>query len=158
MAEPFYARRSARVLLLDGVDRLLLMKHGSEWYTPGGGLDDGEDPREAAVREMREEIGLDVGTGDLGPLVAVTSGHASLGWVEGLMRDEFFLHRVAFHEVDTRGLDAYEVATYAGHHWWSVDELAATGETVHPLGLAPLVADLVAGRIPPEPVRLPWHH
>ncbi|HEY8453457.1 MAG: hypothetical protein FWJ70_10000 [Micromonosporaceae bacterium] len=108
------------------------------------------------MRELREEIGLTVNVDDLGPLVAVTSGYASLRWVEGVLRDDYFLHRVDAHTVDTSGLAPHE--RYSAHRWWTADELAATTETVYPLGLAPLVADLAAGRVPRQPVRLPWHH
>ncbi len=52
------------VMLTDG-DRLLLVKRSREpgkghWALPGGFLDSGEDPREAAVREALEETRLDV--------------------------------------------------------------------------------------------------
>jgi hypothetical protein len=60
--------------------------------------------------------------------------------------------------VDTRGLERYERSYLLGHRWWTVPELAATTETVHPSGLAALLRELIDGRIPPEPVRLPWHH
>ncbi len=57
-------REGARVLLLDDFGRLLVIKgHDpheptrSWWFTPGGGLDPGEEPRAAAARELLEETG-----------------------------------------------------------------------------------------------------
>jgi len=62
-------RFGARVLLLDAEERLLLVRghdpHQPErsfWFTPGGGIEGDESPRQAAVRELAEETGyvLDV--------------------------------------------------------------------------------------------------
>ena len=55
MAE--FVRRSARVLLLDASDRLLLVQSGHAWFAPGGGVEEGERLAVAAARELREEIG-----------------------------------------------------------------------------------------------------
>lgn len=162
---PTYARRSGRVLLLDGAGRVLLLRcylnegrGATGWFTPGGGVGEGEEPRMAAVRELREEVGLALAPGDLGPQVAQTSGYAELGWANGWFRDDYFLHRVGTHRVDLSGLEPHERAVVVEARWWSAAELADTTEVVFPLELAPLVADLAAGRIPPEPVHLPWHH
>jgi ADP-ribose pyrophosphatase YjhB (NUDIX family) len=51
-------------------DRILLSRldpriaRGEVWTLPGGGLDHGEDPHEAVVREIREETGLDAQVSD----------------------------------------------------------------------------------------------
>jgi 8-oxo-dGTP pyrophosphatase MutT (NUDIX family) len=162
-----YRRRSARVLLLDETGRILLLRlyrdHrrprlGHYWLTPGGGVDDGEDLPAAAARELREEIGLIVAPEDLGRPVATTSGYAKFSWAEGTFRDDFFFHRVPAHDVDTSGLQPYELKQITGHRWWTVDELTATTDLVHPLGLTSLLRDLLAGRVAAEPVLLPWHH
>lgn len=52
-------RPGASAAVLDG-DRLLLTRRSDngEWCMPGGGIDPGERPAEAAEREVREETGL----------------------------------------------------------------------------------------------------
>ncbi len=47
--------RDGSVLLARWISR-----SGPRWTLPGGGLDHGEDPRDAAVREVAEETGYDV--------------------------------------------------------------------------------------------------
>lgn len=90
--------------------------------------------------------------------MAHTSGYADLGWARGLFEDVFFLCRVTSHGVDTSGQEDQERRHHAGHRWWGVQELAATRDTVHPLGLAELVTRSASGDAPAAPVRLPWHH
>lgn len=58
-----YARvEGANVLAFDGQGRLLVVRpvYAREWMLPGGRVERGETPHAAAVRETREETGLDV--------------------------------------------------------------------------------------------------
>ena len=52
----------ARAIVLDDKDRMLMVKQHHEdhdiWMVPGGGIEDGESAAEAAVREVKEEMGL----------------------------------------------------------------------------------------------------
>jgi len=53
----------------DGQGRYLLARRlpsahlGGLWEFPGGGIEDGESPIEALVRELREELGVEVEVG-----------------------------------------------------------------------------------------------
>jgi ADP-ribose pyrophosphatase YjhB (NUDIX family) len=67
MATP---RIAAGVLFRDEAGRVLLVKptYKAGWDIPGGYVEPGESPKQAAQREVREELGLDV---RVGPLLVV---------------------------------------------------------------------------------------
>ena len=52
-------------------DKILLLKRnptrpqGGKWGVPGGKLEKGEDPRSAVIREIYEEVGLDIDDDEL---------------------------------------------------------------------------------------------
>jgi 8-oxo-dGTP pyrophosphatase MutT (NUDIX family) len=70
---PGFRRAAVVVCVLerDGVPGVIVIKrayqgrNAGQWGLPGGRLDDGETPVRAALRELHEEIGLRIGTGDV---------------------------------------------------------------------------------------------
>lgn len=56
-----YYRISIKALILDEWGRFLLCREDvGKWELPGWGLDFGENPREGLIREIREEMWLEV--------------------------------------------------------------------------------------------------
>jgi 8-oxo-dGTP diphosphatase len=86
---PFQLQRVAIYALVRRHDQVLLTRisslgaHPGSWTLPGGGLDHGEPPREALVREVREECGVDCEVGDL---LEVHDVHFAVRPVRGLPR------------------------------------------------------------------------
>ncbi len=120
------------------------------WITPGGSLKLGETYEEAALRGLREETGLIVPA--LGPWV--WSRSRIFRWNERLYdaKERFFLLRVLHFPVSSEGMEAEEREEAGTHHWWSVDELSASGEGFAPRRMAELLTPLIQGTIPTGPV------
>ena len=65
--------------VFDGEGRVLLVRHRymAGWRLPGGGVDRGEPPQAAVLRELREEVGLRGGTAEFFALYNRRAGWAS---------------------------------------------------------------------------------
>jgi 8-oxo-dGTP pyrophosphatase MutT (NUDIX family) len=138
-------RVTSRVLLFDRDQRFLLFlttapdtSGVARWLTPGGGVDPGESPHEAAVRELQEETGLVLT--DLGD--PVWSHDFEVAWDAA---DHDTGHAVfyraetdAFEPSDALWTDDERVDVLA-HRWWTLDELAATTDRFEPTELVRIV-------------------
>jgi 8-oxo-dGTP pyrophosphatase MutT (NUDIX family) len=148
-------RDAARVVLLDAAGRVLLQKWrlqtgGHVWITPGGGLLPGETHREAAIRELSEEIGL-VGA-ELGPWVWAREQVLQWNGRAIRQRERFHLLRVEAHEVDRAGNDEQELQVIEEIRWWTRAEIAASQDDFAPRRLAVLLEALLDGVLPAEPL------
>jgi len=88
-------QRIAAYALITRGDEVLLTQMSARtriegrWTLPGGGIDHGEDPREALVREVHEETGLFVEPGDV---LDVHSTHFVGARADGLVEDYHGVH------------------------------------------------------------------
>ncbi|MGO1316312.1 MAG: NUDIX hydrolase [Cellulomonadaceae bacterium] len=149
-----YYRRGARVILLDDHNRVLLLRghdvdqpERSWWFTVGGGIEQGESDRAAAVRELREETGLVLAPGQLvGP---VFTRSAIFDFFRRTCRQDevLFLARVAGDEigVSTDGWTDVERDVVDELRWWVLEDLRRVEIEVFPEGLADLAGSLLAG-------------
>ncbi len=145
-------RHGARVLVFDGAGRVLLQRgHDIDepsrhwWFTPGGGIRTGEDPRAAAVRELAEETGIVVSPGDLEGPVARRSAIFDFAreWVR---QDEvFFVARIPGGRLDDSGWSDAERLFMLEQLWVAVDAIAALDGELFPEELPAFAAALLAG-------------
>jgi len=103
---------AAGVLFFDEAHRILLVQptYKDHWDIPGGYMETGETPAQAAAREVREELGIQATVGPL--LVADWAPHPEEGDKLLLVFDGGTL--TAEH-IDAIQLQADELASYAFH-------------------------------------------
>ena len=140
------SRSGARVIVTDGSHVLLMADTdpgvpGSRWWvTPGGGIDAGETPRQAAVRELAEETGLLIEPDDLlGPVAVRDVVHGYSDQVLHQHESFFVLHTARF-EATPLGLTEGEKLTMAGYAWQPTSQLDRLPEPVWPSGIGDLIA------------------
>lgn len=146
-------RKAARVLLFDPNQRVLLARgHDSDrperawWFTIGGGIDQGETPEEAAIREVLEETGIELVPEQLvGPVLRRTAIFDFEA--EHCVQQEVFymvqlacvprLSRAGWTDVESSFLEDIE--------WLSAKEIGGLDVEVFPANLAQVVESLADG-------------
>lgn len=151
---PKRQRVAAYAVIISG-ERILLSRLSPAittdelWTLPGGGLDHGEDPRDAVVREVREETGLDAAIGET---ARVYSAHLPGVWRDGHRVDAHALRIVydGWVPVDSPPPRVVEVDGSTVEAAWQPLEAVLDGT----LPVAPMVLEALADHRPHRHQRL----
>jgi TDG/mug DNA glycosylase family protein len=148
-------RQAVRAVILDPGDRVLLVRFDwpdkQVWAPPGGGIDEGEKPEQAIVRELAEECGLR--DFELGPLIWTrTHWHADFkGW--GGQTEQIYLVRTDAFEPAPEWTPAQLAEEGMGaQRWFTRSELREPGLIFAPRKLPTLLDEVVANRPTFEPI------
>jgi 8-oxo-dGTP diphosphatase len=109
--------------------KILLTKEAPElsnqWELPGGGLDHGENPKDGLIREIREELGLEVTSVSEYPVYVWTNRF------EGCRGMDWYYSVVLAYKIDLKNLDFTPTEECTEIRLFSIDELKNLGDLYH---------------------------
>lgn len=142
-------RKAARLLVISPSHEVLLFRFVHKdgalagrnyWATPGGGLEHAETFQAAAIRELREETGIQVET-VIGPVAERQFSMLLPSGETVLALEQYFVVHAPNQVLSRAGWTVHEARVMADHHWWSAQELRSTEETVWPEALVEMLVD-----------------
>ncbi|MBU1008108.1 NUDIX domain-containing protein [Candidatus Dependentiae bacterium] len=165
----FVERNSIRVILINDKKELLLMcvedkkttsadgtYSGPFWVLVGGGMEPGEDIKEAAFREIHEEAGLAKEDVELGPIVWHDEVHMVLAGTPTHINEQYIVAKVKTNnnKISNENFTDWEKEVVRKVDWFSLEQIRNIPEIVYPLSLMDYLPDALDGKYPEKPINI----
>lgn len=161
---PVVERDVVRLVVVDVTDRILLFhtrdptypELGTWWELPGGGIEADETFADTAVRELREETGIVIGSDQVGRPTWRRDATFRYRGTRHLQHEVVVTIRLeeADPAVDGSQRVGFEDDDYFGSQWWTLPEIVGSGESFYPGRLPVLLPRHLAGDEIDEPFEL----
>jgi 8-oxo-dGTP pyrophosphatase MutT (NUDIX family) len=146
-------RTAGRILLVDDDRRVLLIHDridldatSSHWIAPGGGLEPGETPALAAVREVYEETGLRVRLEPDAQAMYIERVRYTFAGRDIDQVNHYYLVRVRSGlSVRPAANTDLEKVIALGHRWWPLAELDSATVVREPTAMVELIRQAIGG-------------
>ncbi|HJA91684.1 MAG TPA: NUDIX domain-containing protein [Candidatus Eisenbergiella merdipullorum] len=132
-------RNNSRAFILNENNEILLQKFEFRftgklkilWVTPGGGVEEGENFKQALERELYEELGLKIDVEDGSILALDIPFNGKNG--KFISHEVYYLIRLPKNTVfSLNNMEEGEKNAFHNIRWWNLDELKETKEEFEP--------------------------
>jgi 8-oxo-dGTP pyrophosphatase MutT (NUDIX family) len=142
-------RNVARVIVVNNADEILLVKHSDKaainpdqpdvltyWVPPGGGLEEGETFEQAAIRELREETGVEIS--EVEKCILTREVDLFYGKEFLTQHEQFFLARISGKQ-SLSNFTPNDAEVIVDARWWRIAEIKNSNESFFPSDIAELM-------------------
>lgn len=150
-------RKAIRALMLTPEGKILLMQAKepnndfSIWFTPGGGIEHEENPKECLSRELKEETGLQ--SFKIGPLI--WQRNHTFQWGRRLLSQVEDIYLVPVDEFQPEmknNPSEIEVISFRQFKWWTAREISLSNDEFAPRLLSQHLEKLINSGPPQVPI------
>jgi 8-oxo-dGTP pyrophosphatase MutT (NUDIX family) len=141
-------RLAVRALIINPEGKVLLIQGRDStnptntwWFTPGGGIEIGETPDQALIREVLEETGLIIENPV--PLGRERISKFRFEDTEYFQKESFYLVRLRTLDTVSQSLTEIEKRTFLAQKWWSLEELSASSAIFYPTNLISWIEEIL---------------